>query len=289
MKKLMSLVLALTMIFALAACQTSQPADTDETAKAEEPAKTEEPAKSGEAAPAEEDGQNPVMNFIGTYGCGRAGMTVEADGMDGANIEVIWGSSAWESSIWTIHGTLDKDAETLTLNYDGAKRVNRTYLDEERFEDEVVYEDGTGKIFFNDDYTITWQDDKENAAEDMVFTTGGEEADYETYAVASSFSKAIVEGFASDIKNALLEGDYDAVADMTSFPVNTAKGALDTPEALKEYLAGAIDDSVRASLEAETCTDMFANSHGISMADGSVWFAEIIVDGVNMLKIINIL
>ena len=81
MKKVLSLLLALTMIFALAACA----AKTEPSGSEAEPAET--PA---------EDGQNPVMNFVGNYACDRASILVEADGADGAKISVQWGSSAWE-------------------------------------------------------------------------------------------------------------------------------------------------------------------------------------------------
>ena len=33
----------------------------------------------------------------------------------------------------------------------------------------VVYTDGQGTMQFTEDLTFTWQDDKENAGEDMVF------------------------------------------------------------------------------------------------------------------------
>ena len=63
-----------------------------------------EPAGS---AAVEEDGQNPVMNFVGNYTCDRAAMLVEADGTENAKFTVTWGSSAWEHSEWTMSGKLD--------------------------------------------------------------------------------------------------------------------------------------------------------------------------------------
>ena len=63
MKKIVSLLLALVMIFALAACGQSAapaPAATEAPAAAEEPAA--EPAPAEEAAPAEEPAPTPVFN-----------------------------------------------------------------------------------------------------------------------------------------------------------------------------------------------------------------------------------
>ena len=73
MKKLVCLIAVLVLVFSLCACG----------------AKDAAPAGSEAAA---EDGQNPVMNFIGVYGHDRASIMVEADGMENAKITVTWGT-----------------------------------------------------------------------------------------------------------------------------------------------------------------------------------------------------
>lgn len=119
---------------------------------------------------AEEDGQNPVMNFIGIYGCGRATMTVEADGMDGARINVHWASSAFEHGEWNMSGKFDMD--TLTVEYADCVKKDVVYKDEGVIESETIeYENGTGSITFKNanPLAIIWKDDQEHVADDSVF------------------------------------------------------------------------------------------------------------------------
>ena len=112
--------------------------------------------------------QNPVMNFIGEYQCGRARALVECFGNEDAWITIEWGSSAWELARWDIVGPLDTD--TLTIAYSGCTKQIITYDDSgEVKSQEPEYEDGTGTITFNDDGTFTWHEDQSVYGEDMVF------------------------------------------------------------------------------------------------------------------------
>ena len=94
--KMLALFMAMMMVFALglSACGS----------KAEEPAADE--------------GQNPVMNYVGNYVCGRACITIGAtDESNGTNALVTWSSSAAENSTWVMSGTFDP--ETLQPLPDG--------------------------------------------------------------------------------------------------------------------------------------------------------------------------
>ena len=193
MKKWVSFILAITMVCALAACgkktSSETPTQTDnsrqatepEMEPAETPAQTAidqqatEPdpeAEDGAVDEVPEDGQNPVMNFIGIYGAGRATMQVEAEGAEDAKITVTWGSSAWENSEWVMSGKLD--TETLTVSYTNCVRTDRVYGEDGSISSEnVAYENGTGRILFSaTDYSLTWEDDQENVAEGMTFLGG---------------------------------------------------------------------------------------------------------------------
>lgn len=122
-------------------------------------------AMSGESP--EEEGQNPVMNWIGDYQCDRASAHVECEGTDSARIKIHWGSSAWEATEWVIVGKLDLD--TLTIAYTGASKTNVT-CDEAGnvVSEEVEYADGTGTIVFDEGTSFTWHEDQAER-EDMVF------------------------------------------------------------------------------------------------------------------------
>ena len=158
MKKMFSVLLALAMLFSLAACAArNEPAGS-------EPAGSE-PAGSEPAA--SEDGQNPVMNFVGNYACDRASILVEADGADGAKLSVTWGSSAWEHSEWTMSGKFDPD--TLTIEYSDCVRKDVAFAEDGSVASEtVVYENGMGTVHFEND-NLYWKDDEEHMADDMVF------------------------------------------------------------------------------------------------------------------------
>lgn len=146
MKKFISLLMVLMLVFAFSACSGS--------------------GSSG----GEEDGQNPVMNYVGPYVCGRAYVVVTAEGNDGASAVVTWSSSAWEHSTWTMSGTFDE--KTLTFEYNDGIRTDYVYgEDGEVASQEDVYTDGHGTMVFSegDELSMTWQDDKENVAQDMVF------------------------------------------------------------------------------------------------------------------------
>ena len=73
-----------------------------------------------------DDGQNPIMNFVGVYGCGRATLVIGAtDEENGVNASITWGSSAAENSVWTMSGTFD--TETLTFEYNDGERIDYVY------------------------------------------------------------------------------------------------------------------------------------------------------------------
>lgn len=151
-----------------------EPADDSaagaDASKEDADAPAEADAASTEAAATEEDGQNPVMNFIGPYVWSRASAMVEAGSGNDARITIDWGSSAAEGSRWVMTGELD--TETLTVKYTDCVKTDYVFGEDGEIESETVqYENGTGTITFHDDgpLTFTWQDDMENIAGDAVF------------------------------------------------------------------------------------------------------------------------
>lgn len=118
--------------------------------------------------PEEEDGQNPVMNWIGKYVYGRATATVTCEGTDSARIEIDWGSSYAEHTVWVIVGKLDLD--TLTISYTGAVKKNQVWDENGLVSEDVIYEDGTGTIRFSEGTSFTWHEDQsEYGDEDFTF------------------------------------------------------------------------------------------------------------------------
>ena len=128
----------------------------------------------GNSGEGSDDGQNPVMNFVGNYVCDRANIFFDADGEDGASAVVTWGGSASENSTWVMSGTFD--AETLQFEYHDCVRTDYVYKEDGSVESETeVYVNGHGFMTFSegDPLTLTWQDDQENVADGMVFEYSG--------------------------------------------------------------------------------------------------------------------
>lgn len=115
-----------------------------------------------------DDGQNPVMNFIGNYQHDRCSILIEADGKDGAKAHVHWGSSASESTEWEMSGAFDTN--TLTFTYDNGVKKDVVYKGDGAIESETVdYENSTGTMVFKDDGTLIWTDDKDENIKELVF------------------------------------------------------------------------------------------------------------------------
>lgn len=166
MKKWISMFVVLVMIFSLAACAAQKPAEASPAPAEDTAAEADKAEETGE-----EDGQNPIMNFVGIYGHDRASILVEAaDGTDGAKITVTWASSAAENSEWVMTGKFD--ADKLTVKYDDCVKTDFVYKEDGTVESETVaYENGEGTFTFSDgeQITLTWDDAEEHIADGTVF------------------------------------------------------------------------------------------------------------------------
>lgn len=155
MKKWISLFTVLVLVFALTACGGK--------------------AAEEETEPTEDDGQNPVMNYVGNYSCDRANIFLSAEGDDEASAVVTWGSSASENSVWTMSGKFN--AESRSFEYSDCTRINYVYNEDGDVESEdTVYENGKGSMKISsgeEGDELVWTDEEENAAEGMVFKYTG--------------------------------------------------------------------------------------------------------------------
>lgn len=123
---------------------------------------------------AEEDGQNPVMNLIGIYEdetSQRAWMQIMTDGDKGGVVEIHWASSAFETTIWTFSGVFD--TEDNTLPYENCVKTDYIYDEDGNETAEVLYENGTGRLTVNEDWSILWTDDVEDTGAECVFVFSG--------------------------------------------------------------------------------------------------------------------
>ena len=158
------------------AADTAAPSDTDETAVASgdpgsEIAVAVDDSAKGVEKTGGEEGQNPVMGFIGPYAYGSAGMYIEAGGGHDARVSVAWGNSTGKHSEWTMSGPFDE--KTLTITYSHCVRKDLVFNENGDIESETTaYENGTGTITFleGEDVSLVWKDDQDHMADNAVFT-----------------------------------------------------------------------------------------------------------------------
>ncbi len=86
------------------------------------------------------------------------------------DVTIHWGSSAWESSNWTMTAK-GSNFPVGRMSYDNAKLVIRTYSSETEYTDKVQYENGTGEFYLNSANELIWIDNVDHAAENCVFVS----------------------------------------------------------------------------------------------------------------------
>lgn len=124
----------------------------------------------------EEDGQNPVMNFIGDYADenGRASLNIAAEGGAGSTracVTVEWANSAFDGVRWTLYGDLDPEA--MIISYQ--EGVVEEYVCDEQ--GNITYTPAnlavSGEFVLEEDGGILWNDFAENAGEGCHFVWAG--------------------------------------------------------------------------------------------------------------------
>ena len=117
------------------------------------------------------DGQNPMMNFIGNYTNGRAMMTANCISMTEASIDITWSSSACETTIWKMSGTVSSSNEGVTVTYSNCTKQHFKYTEDgQLISDDIEYENGTGSVdFLAADNNAYWYDAVEGAGAGTSF------------------------------------------------------------------------------------------------------------------------
>ena len=106
--------------------------------------------------------------FEGTWVCGRAAMEINRED-DGYKVFISWGSSAAEHSEWEYSCVYDAEKNALVSMPFGT-RSDIVFNEEGGIASEkLIYEDGEATFTLDADGHLLWQDEKENAGEDMHF------------------------------------------------------------------------------------------------------------------------
>ena len=276
-KSVLALILTLALALALCACGKAPAAETAVPAETAAPASESQTAQDA-PAPAQEDGQNPVMNFVGIYNAdANTQALVEAEGMDGAKITVTWAGSPWFHTEKVMSGSFD--AETLTMEFRGVTLTETTYnSDGSVSEENVSQTNGIGRAVFNaaDNTLAITEDGVETVyawgpAADMKTVT-----DPEHYAAVTAMDKAQIETVvAFNVRAAYLREDWFALADMIRYPITVNGTELADADAFLGYMMDkTVSESDREAMLAEEGLDMFVNYQGIMMGDGEIWLSD---------------
>ncbi len=257
-QKLIAFVITVSLAFSLAGCGT------------------------GDQVPAEEIGQNPIMDFIGVYHFeDSTEAMVEADGMENARITVTYAESPWFHAQVVMSGPVD--AETCAVTFSNAARTEYTYSsDGSVAEEKISYENGTGRAVFSlEDNTLTLIEELSAGDVETVFEWGPAPdmktvTDPDHYAPVTAMDKYAIEtvvGFA--VRIAYLEQDWNALADMIWYPITINETELPDADAFLGYMMGkTVGVSDRQAMMDEDLCDMFVNGQGIMIGDGEIWLND---------------
>lgn len=108
-----------------------------------------------------------------------------------------------------------------------------------------------------------------------------QETPEDTYAVCTSLSVEEVETFAAQVRQAVLDKDWDSLAQMTCYDIKVGENTFaDSAEfAAADWDSVFSEDFIQA-IEEESCREMFCNWQGVMMGDGQIWFSEVLdMDG----------
>ena len=177
MKKFTNMMLALLMSCTLVACsnnsaekesdQATATPETKETAtpgtKEESKADTKEETEETEKAAATAD------DYEGTWACGRASITITKTGNSEFTVNIVWGNTAAESTMYDYTGTYDEVTGGIATLETGVKSVVTFAEDGSEEERNVEFEDGAATFVINEDGKLIWNEFKENAGDGMEF------------------------------------------------------------------------------------------------------------------------
>ncbi len=273
MKKLFAWIVVLAFAFSLAGCG-SEPAET--AAPAAEPQATEE------VLPAADDGQNPVMNFVGVYHLeDSVEALVEAEGKENAKITVTAAFSPWFQTQTVMSGRFDPD--TLTMTFTNAALTEYTYAsDGSVTEEKPSYTDGAGKAVFDPKANaLTITEEFPSGALENVYAWGPAPdmktvTDPKHYASVTALDKFQVEtvvGF--NVRTDYLSENWYALADMIRYPITINDTVLNDADAFLGYMVDkTVSESAREAMLEEDFLDMTVDGEEICMGDGAIRLSD---------------
>ena len=287
-KKLVAMVVAMCVLSATG-CGTAAPAQSESSAASEaqvteEPEITETPEVTEEPAATEapEEGQNPVMNFVGNYNAADSvEALVEADGTENAIVTVTYAGSPWFHDEIVMSGKFD--AETLTMDFENGTLTEYSYNADGSVRTETIsYRDGKGKAVFDaNDGTMTLTEHFQSGDRETVFAFGPaadmkKVTDPDHYNGVTAMDKFLIETeVAFAVRTAYLREDWNTLADMIWYPITINEKELKDKDAFLDFMKDkTVAESDWQAMDEEDLLDMFVNGQGLCMGSGQVWMND---------------
>lgn len=240
--------------------------------------RTDEPAP----APAQKDGQNPVMNFVGVYSTDYSTEAlVEAEGAENARITVTCAASPWFHVRTVMSGRFD--AETLTMAFHGTTLTEYSYNSDGSVAEETVTQtEGVGRAVFDPALsTLTITEEYESGSIDTVYTWGVSPdmktvSDPEHYASVTAMDKARIETVvAFRVRTDYLSENWYDMAELIRYPIRINDTELADADAFLGYMIDkTVSESDREAMLQENLLDMTVNGQGICMGAGQIWLND---------------
>lgn len=111
------------------------------------------------------------------------------------------------------------------------------------------------------------------------------------YSVCTNETPETVESFAATVRKQILDKDWESLSENVSYPITVKGNTFNN----KNEFAAADWDSIMLpefyeDVEGESCENLFCNSDGIMLGNGSVWISEQLNESneSNGLKVIAI-
>ncbi|MDD6036551.1 MAG: hypothetical protein PUC30_10235 [Lachnospiraceae bacterium] len=163
MKKIKSLILGLTVVVCFYGCRAGKSEQPEVSSVSEET-----PGNAlvfEDTRVSSEEGKKYLGTWKDVYG-GHARMTITSDDGELFQIEINWSENPEKNTHWFFTGKWDE--ELGGISYRGGKS-EQYFLDNGEIEEEIIYSDGAGLLWFDEDNLMHWANDVELQGNDCAF------------------------------------------------------------------------------------------------------------------------